>query len=183
MRRIIAVCVSALLLFPIIGSAQSAATRSDQPAGKGLSTVTRQKLIASMNKGVAYLLSQQKPDGTWENNAGITAMAAGALLRQPGRAREDALRATGKTLDYLHGLAKPDGGIYEKDVPHYVTAVSVMALVAGGRTRGGNTSPSICSMRVKASSRATSSTVRLATALPTARSPATSSVSSSLFVR
>lgn len=134
MRRIIAVCVAALLIFPIMGSAQSAATRSDQPAGKGLSTVTRQKLIASMNKGVAYLLSQQKPDGTWENNAGITAMAAGALLRQPGKAREDALRATGKTLDYLRGLSKPDGGIYEKVVPHYVTAVSVMALVAGGRS-------------------------------------------------
>ena len=30
-------------------------------------------------------------------------------------------------------LAKPDGGIYDKIVPHYITAVSVMALVAGGR--------------------------------------------------
>jgi hypothetical protein len=87
-----------------------------------------------MNKGATYLLSQQKPDGTWEDNAGITAMAVGALLRQPGNARDDALRTTGKALDYLRGLAKADGGIYDKVVPHYVTAVSVMALVAGGRS-------------------------------------------------
>ena len=40
---------------------------------------------------------------------------------------------TGKTLDSLRKLAKPDGGIYEKDIPHYITAVSVMALVAAGQ--------------------------------------------------
>ncbi len=134
MRRITAVCLSALLLFPIVGSAQNAPTRAAQPAGSALSAATREKLIASMNKGAAYLVSQQKPDGTWENNAGISAMAAGALLRQPGKARDEAMRSTGKTLDYLRGLAKPDGGIYDKAVPHYVTAVSVMALVAGGRS-------------------------------------------------
>ena len=133
MRRITAVCLSAVLLFPIAGSAQSAPTRAAQPAGSGLSAATREKLIASMNKGAAYLVSQQKPDGTWENNAGISAMAAGALLRQPG-AHDEAMRSTGKTLDYLRGLAKPDGGIYDKVVPHYVTAVSLMALVAGGRS-------------------------------------------------
>ncbi len=134
MRRITAVCASALLLLPTMGAAQRAPARGAQPAGSALSAATREKLIASMNKGAAYLLSQQKPDGTWEDNAGVTAMAAGALLRQPGKAREDALRTTGKTLDYLRGLAKPDGGIYEKVVPHYVTAVSVMTLVAGGRS-------------------------------------------------
>ena len=134
MRRITAFCLSALLLFPVMGSAQSAPARNAQPAGGGLSAATRQKLTASMNKGATYLLSQQKPDGTWEDNAGITAMAVGALLRQPGNARDDALRTTGKALDYLRGLAKADGGIYDKVVPHYVTAVSVMALVAGGRS-------------------------------------------------
>ena len=37
-----------------------------------------------------------------------------------------------KTLGYLAGLSKPDGGIYVRDVPHYVTAVSIVALVASG---------------------------------------------------
>ena len=38
-----------------------------------------------------------------------------------------------EALDALAKLAKPDGGIYEKDIPHYITAVSIMAFVAGGR--------------------------------------------------
>jgi squalene-hopene/tetraprenyl-beta-curcumene cyclase len=39
----------------------------------------------------------------------------------------------GKALDAIAKLAKPDGGIYDKAIPHYITAVSVMALAAGGR--------------------------------------------------
>jgi squalene-hopene/tetraprenyl-beta-curcumene cyclase len=59
-------------------------------------------------------------------------MAAAALLRQPG-ARDKELATVGKTLDYLKSLAKPDGGIYEKMIPHYITAVAVQAFTAGGR--------------------------------------------------
>ena len=55
-----------------------------------LSAATRQKLAASLGKGAAFLHQQQKPDGTWENHPGITAMAATALLRQPGAARQRA---------------------------------------------------------------------------------------------
>ncbi|MBZ5560325.1 MAG: terpene cyclase/mutase family protein [Acidobacteriia bacterium] len=96
-----------------------------------MSPETRQKLMDSLNKGAAYLKSQQKPDGTWENHPGVTAMVAAALLHQPG-ARTQAAQTTAKTLEYLRSLAKPDGGIYVKDIPHYITATAVMALVAAG---------------------------------------------------
>jgi squalene-hopene/tetraprenyl-beta-curcumene cyclase len=86
-----------------------------------------------MAQGAAYLVQQQHADGTWENHPGITAMVAAALLRQPGTSKATELAVTTKALDMLAGLAKPDGGIYQKDIPHYITAVSVMALVAGGR--------------------------------------------------
>ena len=98
----------------------------------GLSAATRQKLQDSLAKGAAFLRQQQRPDGRFDNHPGITAMAAAALLNQPG-ARDRELATIGKTLDYLKGLAKPDGGIYEKMIPHYITAVAVQALVAGGR--------------------------------------------------
>ena len=52
-------------------------------------------------------------------------MAAAALLHQPGQ-RDTQLATVGKSLDYLKSLAKPDGGIYEKMIPHYITAVAVM---------------------------------------------------------
>jgi squalene-hopene/tetraprenyl-beta-curcumene cyclase len=108
----------------------SATTHARQDAS--LSAATRQKLVASLNKGAAFLHQQQKPDGKYDNHPGITSMAAAALLRQPGQ-RDKELATVGKTLDYLKTLAKPDGGIYEQMIPHYITAVAMQALVAGGR--------------------------------------------------
>jgi squalene-hopene/tetraprenyl-beta-curcumene cyclase len=98
-----------------------------------MSADVRKKLIDSLERGAAYLRQQQHADGTWENHPGITAMAATALLRQPGVAKSAQLAVVGKTLDGLANMAKPDGGIYQKDIPHYITAVSMMAMVAGGR--------------------------------------------------
>lgn len=118
----------------LCGSLALGAAQGTAPAPKAatLSSATRQQLMASMAKGAAYLRQQQKPDGAYDPHPGITAMAAAALLRQPGQHQRE-LATVGKTLDYLKGLAKPDGGIYVKDIPHYITAVAVQALAAGGR--------------------------------------------------
>lgn len=99
----------------------------------GLSADTRQKLRASLTRAGAYLRTQQKADGTWENHPGVTALAATALLRQPGVPRAQAVKELDKTLSYVRSLAKPDGGIYVKDIPHYITAVSLMTLAAAGQ--------------------------------------------------
>ena len=98
----------------------------------GLSAATREKLVASLNRGAAFLAKQQQPDGKYDPHPGITAMAAAALLKQPG-ARDKEIATVGKALDYLKSLQKPDGGIYEKMIPHYITATAVQALAAGGR--------------------------------------------------
>ena len=149
MMRRLAACALCALLLPYgfdslamtaarlpssTGAGQRAPARGVQPAPDvTLSADTRQKLMASLNRAAEYLRQQQKADGTWENHPGVTAMAATALLRQPGVARGQQLQAVGKTLDYLRGLAKPDGGIYIKDIPHYITAVSVMTFVTAGQ--------------------------------------------------
>jgi squalene-hopene/tetraprenyl-beta-curcumene cyclase len=98
-----------------------------------LTAETEKQLRASLAKAEAYLLQQQKPDGIWENHPGIAALAATAILKQPGTNREKQLALTAKTLDALAKLAKPDGGIYDRTIPHYITAVSATALAAGGR--------------------------------------------------
>jgi len=131
-RLLFSTTVCALLVMSLAVGAQSPATSTAKPSGR-LSPQLRKQLTESLNRGAAYLTRQQKPDGTWENHFGITGLAATALLRMPGVPRQKALGQVGKTLDAIAGLAKPDGGIYGKDVPHYVTAVSVMTLVAGGR--------------------------------------------------
>ena len=127
-RHFIAAITIGLVL---AGSAPSPlAARQAAPA---LSAATRQKLMESLNRGAEFVRKAQKPDGTFDAHPGITAMAAAALLRQTGVPVAKSLQTTGKTLDYLKALAKPDGGIYEKMIPHYITAVAVQALAAGKR--------------------------------------------------
>jgi squalene-hopene/tetraprenyl-beta-curcumene cyclase len=124
-----------MILAAVIAVSTAGVAYQPPPAAaqQGLSAATRQKLLAALEKGAAYVRSQQRPDGTFDNHPGVTAMVATALLKQTGVPRGQALRTTGKTLDYLKKMAKPDGGIYEKIIPHYITAVSMQALVAGGR--------------------------------------------------
>jgi len=111
----------------------AAVVLSAQAPRQKMSPDLRKKLTDSLEKGAAYLRQQQHPDGTWENHPGVTGMVATALLRQPGVPRDKQLAVVGKTLDSLAKMAKPDGGIYDKAIPHYITAVSMMAMVAGGR--------------------------------------------------
>jgi squalene-hopene/tetraprenyl-beta-curcumene cyclase len=121
-RLTLCTLIAALIVIPFAVSAQQT----------GLSSATRQQLIASLNKGAGFVAAQQKPDGKYDPHPGITAMAAAALLKMPGQ-HDKQLPAAGKALDYLKSLAKPDGGIYEQMIPHYITATAVQALVAGGR--------------------------------------------------
>ena len=118
-----------LVLFAPLTAGQRAASG----ASGALSAATRQEMMKSLERGAAYLRQQQRPDGTFDAHPGVSAVAVAALLRQPGISREKMMEAGGKWLDAIATLAKPDGGIYAKDVPHYITAVSVMALAAGGR--------------------------------------------------
>jgi squalene-hopene/tetraprenyl-beta-curcumene cyclase len=111
----------------------AAVVLSAQAPRQKMSPDLRKKLTDSLEKGAAYLRQQQHADGTFDANPGITGMAATALLRQPGVSRDKQLAVVGKSLDYLAKMAKPDGGIYDKAIPHYITAVSMMAMVAGGR--------------------------------------------------
>ena len=132
MKRVLVFGLCLLTLSQVPVKADQA-QRVAKPAGPAFTAETRQKLIASLERGAEFLRKAQKPDGTWENHPGVTAMVAAALLRQTGVPVEKSLQTTGKTLDYLKSLAKPDGGIYEKMIPHYITAVAVQALAAGKR--------------------------------------------------
>ena len=167
-------------------SAQQAAPAKTQSVAAGLSAETRQKLVESLRKGAAFLSQKQRPDGMWENHPGITAMAATALLRQPGpTARSRSADGQARRSTALAKLAKPDGGIYEKDIPHYITAVSMMAFVAGGRAqdkplieKGRRYLADHLSTKAKACRRATSSTAASATAARATAGEPTSSASS-----
>lgn len=120
-------------------SAEQAAKTPAAPAQKpaaaapALSAATRAQALAAVKKGSAFLKKDQAADGLWDKNIGVSGVAALALLNEPGTTKAEALKTVGKTLDTIKSNAKPDGGIYEEAIPHYITAVSVSALAAGGR--------------------------------------------------
>lgn len=122
--------IFAVLIVPSLAAAQSAR------AGKtpnGLTPETHKQLVDSLNKAEAYLRTQQAPNGTWEKHPGITALAATAMLRQSGANKAAQVKLMTPALDSLVALAKPDGGIYDSTIPHYITAVSASALATAGR--------------------------------------------------
>ena len=121
------------LLIPMFLCALLAAPAPAVAQAQSLSPELRKQLLQSLDRAAAYLEQQKAPDGTWEKHIGVTGLAATALLRQPHVPRDQAMKSVGPTLDLIAALAKPDGGIYDRDIPHYVTAVSVMTLVAGAR--------------------------------------------------
>jgi squalene-hopene/tetraprenyl-beta-curcumene cyclase len=128
----VVVCLCFTVLLCAVARAQGPASRRETN-NVSLSPELRKELMASLNKGAAYLRQQQQPDGMWEKHPGISGLAATALLKMPAESRDAQLKVVGKTLDEFVKMAKPDGGIYEKAIPHYITAVGVMALSAGGR--------------------------------------------------
>lgn len=123
------VYVTAVLLCALTVAVQS------QQSPTGLSADTRKQLVAAASRGATFIRSQQRADGTIDPHPGVTAVATQALLLEPGTPKAQKVDAVKKSLDYLKGLAKPDGGLYtsEKMIPHYITAVSLMALAEAAR--------------------------------------------------
>lgn len=120
-----------VLLIPAV-SAQTPKTVAPA-AAPALSAAVRAEIMASLKKGADYLRKEQGPDGLWSRNYGVSGVAAMALLNEPGVTKAAALKTVNPTLDTLAKLAKPDGGIYEQIIPHYITAVSISAMAAAGR--------------------------------------------------
>jgi squalene-hopene/tetraprenyl-beta-curcumene cyclase len=135
-RLLIAGLVLVMMFVPsLMISQQKAATPAPKaaaaPAGQA-SAQMHKDLLAAMDRGVAFLIQNQKADGGWEDHVGITALAATAILKYPGESKYKQGPEVKKALAYIAAQAKPDGGIYGKGHENYSTATAVMALVASG---------------------------------------------------
>lgn len=111
-------CVAALLLAPA-----SVSFSQDAQA---------KKLQESIDKGLAYLKTAQKPDGGWQATAqeppGITALALKAFASDPRYPAES--EPVKKGFEKLLAYQKEDGGIYESAQANYNTSVALTALAA-----------------------------------------------------
>lgn len=79
-------------------------------------------------------MQQQSSNGFWSSPdyPAITALALTGLKAKPG-APESQPAAVKRGFDFLLGCVKPDGGIYQKELPGYNTSISLTALVLADR--------------------------------------------------
>lgn len=127
-RTIWLLCLLALLIVPC--QAQDEA---------GLKGELKDAAKKSVDLGLKYLARKVNADGSWNDptgkpHPGITAMVLSAFLRSHRGYTDADLPFLRKGIDYLLGMQKEDGGIYDKDLQNYVTAVSLMALADAKRS-------------------------------------------------
>jgi squalene-hopene/tetraprenyl-beta-curcumene cyclase len=95
----------------------------------------RNEVQTAIDRGLAFLQSQQKPDGSWSNSdhPALTAMPVLAFQRAAGGKNvSNPPKFLKKAYEYLRTHVKPDGGIYNKGLSNYNTSVVMMALLATG---------------------------------------------------
>ena len=87
---------------------------------------------ATIDKGLAFLKSQQQPDGGWQTSdrmpVGITALVARAFVQEP--AFGNASPVTHNGFKKLLSYQAADGGIYKDLLASYNTAIAVSTLTA-----------------------------------------------------
>ncbi len=98
----------------------------------------RQEIRQSIARGNAWLKTQQKPAGHWddEGTPAFTALALTAASRDPNLDRKAPLpEHLEKGFNWLLAQQKEDGGIYNRGLSVYNTATSVTAMVATGQEK------------------------------------------------
>jgi squalene-hopene/tetraprenyl-beta-curcumene cyclase len=96
----------------------------------------KQEMRQAIARGNAWLKTQQKPEGHWDDGGvpAFTALALTAITRDPGFDRKAPFpEHVEKSYAWLLAQQKEDGGIYNRGLSVYNTATSVTALLSSGR--------------------------------------------------
>ncbi len=110
-----------------------AATPAPAPVpADGLSPKLREQAQESIDAGLKWMRAQQDEAGSYGEHPGVTAMALLAFLQSHRKYSESDGPFIRRAVEYLAALAKPNGAIFDKNLPTYNTALGIMALHATG---------------------------------------------------
>ncbi len=96
----------------------------------------RQEVQHAIDRGLAALQKRQDPAGFWStaDHPALTALALTAFQGEPtGRFDSSVTPELKRGYNFLLACAKTDGGIYQKELANYNTAVSMLALLAANQ--------------------------------------------------
>ena len=94
----------------------------------------QEEMKQAIARGNAWLASQQKPEGHWDDPAlpAFSALALTAAVRDPNLKPGERPAHLKKGFDWLLANQKEDGGIYNRGLTVYNTATAITALVSAG---------------------------------------------------
>ena len=131
-KGVLMAALAAWLAVVVMGADTRPAATGAAPAG--LDAAQRKAVLASLDKGIAYLEKQQKPNGSWSNSTypAITALAARVFLDYPEGRYTRTSPAVASALKFIVSVAKDNGkeGLHEKTLENYNTSICLSTLVA-----------------------------------------------------
>ena len=113
---------------------------ADEPLPKdGKNLSFRNEIKDSLDRGLAWLRTQQNADGSFGKDTvhpALSALPLVAFQREPS-ARFASEDFVGKGYAYLRGFTQPDGGIYNKEsgLANYNTSVCLLALAGANEPK------------------------------------------------
>ncbi|MEO5802333.1 MAG: cycloartenol synthase, partial [Verrucomicrobiota bacterium] len=89
----------------------------------------------AIDQGISWLGKNQNTNGYWStaDHPAVTALALTAFMGVPGE-RVQTNASVNKGYAFLLSCVQPDGGIYQKELQNYNTALGLLALVAAKRS-------------------------------------------------
>ncbi len=107
-------------------AALSVALPARAASSRDLSMLLESK--AAVKRALGYLASQQKANGSWQDQPAITALAVMGMVSSGEEGYGAKSPIVTKALDYIRSFAQKDGGIYDKYYATYSTSLCVTAL-------------------------------------------------------
>ncbi|MBM3844834.1 MAG: cycloartenol synthase [Verrucomicrobia bacterium] len=97
----------------------------------------RNEVQNSIQRGLNWLGTQQNSNGWWStaDHPALTALVLSAFQGEPSGRYQVPTEAMLRGYEFIAQSAKPDGGIYVRDLPSYNTSLAILALLGSPSPR------------------------------------------------